>query len=415
MRKRITATIVTIGDELLIGQVIDTNSAYIAREMNAAGILIERRIAIADKGTEINHVLDNEINKVDIIIITGGLGATSDDITKQSLAKYFKSRFVTNKPALQNIYHLFHDVFHKEPSQKILETARVPESCEVVINKRGLAPGMIFEKGRTYIVSIPGVPYEMEGLIKDIVPLLKSHFQLPKIIHQTLITNGISESELSKTLTLFEKNLPKDTKLAYLPGPAGLRLRLSTVAYNKDEEAAAHKQFISLKKLSGNFVTQTDDIPPEVVIGKILRRKNKTIATAESCTGGYIASLITSVPGASDYYPGSIISYSNQIKELLLGVKQSTLKKYGAVSEQVVKEMASGLIKKMKTDYGIAVSGIMGPGGGTPDKPVGTVWMAVASAHKILTKKIFLRFDRHKNIEGTAKQVLYMAARFIEE
>lgn len=415
MRKRITASIITVGDELLIGQVVDTNSAFIAKQMNKTGILIERRIAVADKGTEISKALEREIGMVNLILITGGLGATSDDITKTTLARYFKSKLVVDKPTLRNIYHLFQTRYHREPSKEILKTARVPEGCEVVINKRGLASGMIFKKGQTYIVSLPGVPFEMEGLIGDLIPWLKSHFQLPKIIHQNLLTNGISEGDLSKSLTVFEKQLPGSIRLAYLPGPAGLRLRLTSVAFSREDALGAHKQFNVLKKLTKDYLTEADDIPPEIEIGRLLRRYNKSIATAESCTGGYIASLITSVAGASEYYPGSVVSYSNRIKEKMLGVKSSTLKKHGAVSEEVVKEMVTGILKKMKTDYGVAVSGIMGPGGGSKEKPVGTVWMAAGSNTHIVTQKIFLRFDREKNIRGTAAQALHLAIRFIKD
>lgn len=415
MRKRVTATIITVGDELLIGQVIDTNSAFIAREMNKTGILIERRIAVADKSSEIVQAVDGEIGAVNVIFITGGLGATSDDITKTTLAKYFKSKMVVNKPTLQNIHRLFETRYHREPSKEILNTARVPQCCEVVVNKRGLASGMIFEKEKTFIISLPGVPFEMEGLIGDLVPWLKSHFQLPKIIHQNLLTNGVSEGDLSKMLAPFEKNLAKSIRLAYLPGPAGLRLRLTSVAFNREEEKQAHKEYSALKKLTKGYLTEADDIPAEVEIGHLLRRFQKSIATAESCTGGLIASLITSVAGSSDYYPGSVVSYSNRIKEKALGVKRATLKKFGAVSEPVVKEMIQGILKKMGTDYGIAVSGIMGPGGGTTEKPVGTVWMAAGSADKIVTKKILLRFDRAKNTHGTAAQALHLAINFIRE
>lgn len=413
MRKRITATIVTVGDELLIGQVIDTNSAFISREMNNTGIMIERRIAIADNESEIFKALDSEVGRVNIIFVTGGLGATSDDITKRSLARYFDSKLVTDKATLQNIHRLFDNVYHKLPSKKILETAKVPEGCEVIINKRGLASGMIFEKRDTYIVSMPGVPFEMEGLIYDLIPWIKSHFQLPKIIHQYILTNGVSEGELSLALTTFEKDLPDAVRLAYLPGSGGLRLRLTSTAFSKDEEDMAHKKYKALKRVIKDYLTESDDIVPEVLLGQLLKKNRQTIATAESCTGGYIASKITSIAGASEYYPGSIISYSNQIKSSILGVKKSTLKRYGAVSEEVVKEMMTGLLKKMKTSYGIAVSGIMGPGGGSKDKPVGTVWMAVGSNKNIITKKIFLRFDRKKNIRGATEQALHLAVNFI--
>lgn len=414
MRKKITATIITIGDELLIGQVIDTNSAFIAKEMNKTGVIIQRRIAVADKATEIVQALNEEIGKVNLILMTGGLGPTSDDITKQTLARYFKSKMVMNHESLQNIYHLYESIYHKKPAKVNLEQARVPAVCEVLVNRRGSAPCMIFEKDRTYIISMAGVPFEMEGIIMDLVPWLKSHFQLPKVIHQTLVTTGIGESELAAILFNFEKNLPRTTQLAYLPGPGGLRLRITSVVFNKDEETESKKLFTSLKRLAKDFLAKPNDIPPEIELGNLLKQSGQTVSTAESCTGGKIASLITSVAGASIYYPGSIISYANRIKEKELGVKKSTLKKFGAVSEQVVKEMISGLLKRMKTTYGIAVSGIMGPDGGSDEKPVGTVWIAVGNQKKIETRKIRLRFDRQRNIEGTAVQALYMMRNFIE-
>ncbi len=415
MRKRITATIITIGDELLIGQVIDTNSTFIARAMNNAGILIQRRIAVSDMPSEIIRALDSETGNVDVIIMTGGLGPTSDDITRQTLAKYFKSKMVVNQPSLQNIYHLYEQVYHKQPSKVNLQQARVPAKCEVLVNKRGSAPCMIFEKDRSYIISMAGVPFEMEGIVTDLIPWLKLRFQLPKIIHQTLVTTGIGESELAAILSSFEKNIPRTTQLAYLPGPGGLRLRLTSTVFSKEEENETKKSFSTLKRLVKVYLAKPNDIPPEMEISTLLKPAKQSISTAESCTGGAIASMITSVPGSSAYYPGSIISYSNKVKEKELGVKSSTLKKHGAVSEQVVIEMLHGLLKKMKTTYGIAVSGVMGPGGGSEEKPVGTVWIAVGNSTEIRTRKLHLRFDRQRNIEGTAVHALTFARNFIDE
>lgn len=415
MRKKITATIITIGDELLIGQVIDTNSAYIAQQLNKTGIVVVKRLAVADKAADIIKAIDEEIGKVDIVLTTGGLGPTSDDITRETLAKYFKCRLVINEAAMNHLTYLYEKVYQKPISQVNLKQAKVPACCEVIVNKRGSAPAMIFQKKGTYLVSMAGVPFEMEGIMEDVIPFLKLHFQLPKVLHQTLITTGIGESDLAAQLSGFEKTLPKNTQLAYLPGPAGLRLRLSSTVFNKSQETEVKKQFSTLKKLTKQYLAVSEDIAPEVLLGRLLKRKKQTVSTAESCTGGYIASRITSIPGSSDYYPGSIVSYSNQVKEKELGVKRSTLKKHGAVSEEVVREMLAGLLRKMKTNFGIAVSGIMGPGGGSADKPVGTVWIAVGTVKKNATKKLVFRFDRKRNIEGTTAQALYLLKNFIEE
>lgn len=414
MRRNITATIITIGDELLIGQVIDTNSAFISREMNEAGILIERRISVADRERDIVRALENEAGKVNLVLITGGLGGTSDDLTKGALSKFFGSHLKMNDRALKNIQDRFRNIYHRTPSGESLNQAKIPESAIIIQNKRGLAPGMIFEKDKTYFVSMPGVPYEMEGIVIDLIKWLKPHFKLPRIIHQHIITVGIGEVDLSHLLLDFEKNLLKESRLAYLPGPGGLRLRLTSVVSGKEQEAKVDKQYKLLKKLTKDYIVMRNDTPAEVELGRLLKKHKQNIATAESCTGGRIASLITSVPGASAYYPGSVISYSNSIKESVLGVRKSTLKKVGAVSEEVVIEMVKGLLKKMKSDIGIAVSGIMGPEGGSAEKPVGTVWIAVGNSSLVKTQKIHLRFDRHRNIEGTAQRALYMAIQFLE-
>lgn len=415
MRKRITATIITIGDELLIGQVVDTNSAYMSRELNKAGIIVERRIAVGDKASEIIRVLDDETERVDLILITGGLGPTSDDITKQTLAKYFNTQLVMDAPTLKNIKLLYKNVYKKEPTAVNLKQALVPEGCEVLVNKRGTAPCMIFQKKKSHIISMAGVPFEMEGVMADLIPWLKLHFQLPKVLHQTVVTTGIGESDLAAVLKSFEKKLPSFVNLAYLPGPAGLRLRLTSTVFDRDTEAEVRKQFNTLKKQVRPYLAMADDMAPEVVLGKLLKKLKSSVSTAESCTGGRIAGMITSVSGSSEYYPGSIISYSNAVKEKQLGVKAATLKQHGAVSEQVVQEMLRGVIKKMHTDYGIAVSGIMGPGGGSAQKPVGTVWIAIGTLKKITTKKVRFRFDRKRNIEATAAHALYMLKNFIEE
>lgn len=414
IRNKVTASIITIGDELLIGQVIDTNSAFIARELNKAGIVVLKRIAIADNETAIAKALDSEIGNAGIIIMTGGLGPTSDDITKPALCKYFDDTLVIHQPTLKKIKSLYKNVYKKNITAVNIAQANVPSSCEVIINKRGSAPCMIFEKKKTFIISMAGVPFEMEGIMQDLIPWLKQRVQTPRVIHHTLVTTGIGESDLASRIKDFEAQLPGGIELAYLPGLGSLRLRLSTTAFDKEQEAAIKKQFNQLRKEVAPFLLSSDDLTPEIKLSRLLKLKGASVSTAESCTGGKIASLITSISGASDYYPGSIISYSNTVKEKLLGVKKTTLKKFGAVSEETAREMHAGLLKQMKTHYGIAVTGIMGPGGGSIAKPVGTVWICVGDRKTQKTRMLHLRFDRKRNIEGTANIAIFELIRYIE-
>jgi nicotinamide-nucleotide amidase len=415
--KKVNASIITIGDELLIGQVIDTNSAWIARELNTAGVTVKRRVAVGDSSEEIIKALDEEGNVSDVILLTGGLGPTSDDITKTVLCNYFGGRLIVNDEALAHVKYLFQKIYKKPVSDVNLAQAEVPDVCEVIQNKRGSAPGMIFRKGEKIFISMPGVPYEMKGMMQDkVIPLLKQKFELPAIVHRTLLTAGIGESAIAEIIKDFEASLPGSIKLAYLPAYGMVRLRLSTTGSDKKStEKNIDTYFTSLKSLTSKFiVTDVDESIPEVV-GKLLLSKNKTVSTAESCTGGYIAHLITAVPGSSQYYEGSIVSYSYEVKETLLDVNKNTLTTYGAVSEETVIEMLKGLLQKLNTDYGVAVSGIMGPGGGTDDKPVGTVWMAVGNSQNHRTQKLSLRFTRERNIESTGMMALNFLRKFILE
>jgi nicotinamide-nucleotide amidase len=413
--KNVNASIITIGDELLIGQVIDTNSSWIAQQLNNAGVSVKRRVAVGDSAEEIIKALDEEGNASDIILMTGGLGPTSDDITKNVLCDYFGGKMVVNEGALENVKYLFEKVFKRPVSEVNLKQAEVPDVCEVIQNRRGSAPGMIFYKDNKIYVSMPGVPYEMQGIIEEsVIPLIKEKFELPAIIHRTILTAGIGESALAEIIQDFEKSLPKEIKLAYLPSYGMVRLRLSTIVSDQEKQGKnIDVYFEQLKILTKDYlVTDVDDALP-VVIGKLLKSKNKTVSTAESCTGGYIAHLITTIPGSSKYYNGSIISYSNNIKETLLGVKENTLNTYGAVSEETAIEMLKGLLSKLNTDYGVAVSGIMGPDGGTVGKPVGTVWMAIGNKENYQTQRISLRFKRERNIEVTAMMALNFLRKFI--
>jgi nicotinamide-nucleotide amidase len=409
------ATIITIGDELLIGQVIDTNSAWMAQELNKAGIKVFRRVAVGDVWDEIWNTLDEESAKSQIILITGGLGPTADDITKPLLCKYFDAKMIVDEGALQNVKDIFEKILKRPMIERNLKQAEVPDKCKVILNKRGTAPGMWFEKDGKIFVSMPGVPHEMKGMMEDdVIPALTKHFKFPYIAHRTLLTAAVGESFLADLIQDFEMALPAHIKLAYLPNYGMVRLRLTTSGFDKNAiEKEVEQLFNTLQQLVKKFLVTNQDETLQDVVAKLLRSKNKTVSTAESCTGGYIASLLTAKAGASDYYSGSVVSYSYQAKEDLLQVDAKVLSTLGAVSEEVVIQMANGALKNIKTDYSIAVSGIMGPGGGTDEKPVGTVWVAVGDNEKVITQKYNFRFDRQRNIELTATNALNLLRQFI--
>ncbi len=416
----VNASIVTIGDELLIGQVVDTNSAYMAKQLNSAGIFVKRRIAVGDNEADITKALDEESVHAQVILITGGLGPTSDDITKPLLCKYFNGKLIVDHQALENVKYLFEKVFKRPVTAVNLKQAEVPDVCTVIQNKKGTAPGMWFEKNYKIFVSMPGVPNEMQGMMIEVIEKLKSRFDLPVIIHKTLLTAGIGESMLAEHIKTFEAALPSNIKLAYLPNYGMVRLRLTSSGYDKNAiENEIENHFQSLQTLVKEYLVTDEDEPMEKVVGKLLTQKNKTLSTAESCTGGYIAHLITSHPGSSDYFKGSVISYDNEVKENVLHVSNETLKTFGAVSEETVKEMLRGCLAILQSHYVIAVSGIMGPGGGSTEKPVGTIWIAVGSfdklrmTTKIETQQLNLRFDRIRNIQITAMMALNLLRKFI--
>ena len=413
----INTSIITIGDELLIGQVIDTNSAWMAQQLNKSGIRINRRVAVGDVAGEIWNALDEEMLHADIILITGGLGPTADDITKPLLCEYFGGKLIVDEAALENVKYLFEKIFKRAITERNLKQAEVPDVCTVIQNKRGSAPGMWFEKDGKIFVSMPGVPHEMKGMMEtDVIPALTKRFQLPHIAHRTLMTFGIGESMIADMIKDFEEALPGNIKLAYLPNYGMVRLRLTSSGENKMEiEKEVDEKFIQLQKLVAAYIVTNEDEKMEAVLGKLLSQKKKTMCTAESCTGGFIAHLITSIPGSSVFYDGSIISYSYKAKEDLLQVNEKTLLEKGAVSEEVVIEMAKGALQNIGSDYAIAVSGIMGPDGGMPDKPVGTVWMATGNRNKIITQKLHFRFERQLNIQLTAVNALNLLRRFILE
>jgi nicotinamide-nucleotide amidase len=414
LMENIYASIITIGDELLIGQVSDTNSAWIAQQLNKIGIALNNRISVGDDAPEIRKALDFGSKNSQVVLITGGLGPTNDDITKNVLCEYFQGKMIVNQASLENVKRLFEKVYKKPVSEVNLKQAEVPDVCEVIQNQRGSAPGMVFKKDDSIFISMPGVPYEMQGIMEDVIPMLQKKFHVPAIIHKTILTSGIGESALAEKIKDFEDKLPKEIRLAYLPNYGMVRLRLSTSGFDKSKtENAIKNQFTALKELVKEFMVADEDLTMQQVVGKLLLENNNTISTAESCTGGAIASLITSVAGSSAYFKGSVVSYSNEIKQELLGVKKETLYAYGAVSEQTAREMLSGILKKMKTDFGIAVTGIMGPGGGSEEKPVGTVYVAVGNKEDQAVQKFKQRFTREKNIEVTSVMALNLMRKFL--
>ncbi len=417
--KKVFASIITIGDELLIGQVIDTNSAWIAQELNKIGVPVKHRIAVGDDWDDIWYALDEESKRADIILITGGLGPTSDDITKPLLCKYFGGKLVVDEPTLEHVTYLLQFVL-KRPmpmTERNKKQAEVPDVCTVLKNERGTAPGMLFEKNGKIFVSLPGVPHEMKWLMENhVLSIITQKFSTGFIEHRTLLTAGIGESYLADRIKNFEEALPKDIKLAYLPNYGMVRLRLTS--FGTDKKILTDKidhQFSLLKEEVKDVMVIDEDLPLEAVVGKLLKEKGQTVSTAESCTGGYIAHLLTSIPGSSAYFTGSVVSYNNSVKENILNVKESTLQSAGAVSAETVQQMAVGILKVMHTDYAIAVSGIMGPDGGTEDKPVGTVWIAVAHSSLTITKKFNFRFDRNRNILSTATNALNLLRQLIVE
>ena len=375
-------------------------------------------MAVGDVWDDIWKALDEENSISDIILITGGLGPTADDITKPLLCEYFGGKMVMSEDVLAHVTYLFEHVF-KRP-MPLLESnrkqAEIPDVCTVLKNDVGTAPAMLFEKNGKIFISMPGVPHEMKFIVEThVLPLLQQKFQLPFIGHRTLLTVGVGESFLAERIKDFEMNLPQNIKLAYLPNHGMVRLRLTAQGEKNITESELNKAFNILKKEVADVMAIDEDISFEILLGRLLKEKNKTVSTAESCTGGYIAHLITSVAGSSDYFKGSVVSYDNSIKQNVLRVTDETLKTVGAVSEETVQQMIIGVLNVMQTNYAVAVSGIMGPSGGSAEKPVGTVWMAVGNAQKIETKKMHFRFDRKRNIELTAINALYLLCEFIKK
>ncbi len=401
------AEIITIGDELLIGQVVDTNSSWMGQKLNEIGIQIKQKTSVSDDEQHIIAALEEAKGRADIILITGGLGPTKDDLTKYTLCKYFKSNLRFDDEVFLEIKKMF-KARGKEVTEPNRKQAEVPEKCTVIHNSKGTAPGMWFEKDGKIFVSMPGVPYEMKAMMeKDVLRILKERFNTSVIIHKNVLTQGVGESFLSETIEEWELKLPSSIKLAYLPAFGQVRLRLTGMGENRDVlTRQIESEVAKLQSIVGEYIYGYDDETLESLVGKLLKERKQTLSIAESCTGGYIAHRITTVPGSSAYFFGSVVAYSYEMKEKFLDVDKEILNTKGAVSEEVVFQMAQNIKRKFQTDYSIACSGIAGPDGGTPDKPVGTVWVAIGTPEKIITKKLQLGSSRERVILETSQHAL---------
>jgi nicotinamide-nucleotide amidase len=397
------AEIITIGDELLIGQVVDTNSAWMGEVLNQIGIKINRITSISDNREEIISTLKEASQRAKLILITGGLGPTNDDITKKTLADFFGVSMRFDEKAFEDVVHLF-SIRGREVSAINRMQAEVPENCITLYNKVGTAPGMWFDEKDVVYVSMPGVPYEMKYLMEnEVIPRVKERFKTPYIVHSTILTFGIGESFLAEKIAAFENALPDNIKLAYLPSAGSVRLRLSGSGENEQELNTMVSQLTTtLSDLIPEFIYGYDKDELPKVVGDMLKSKGLTLATAESCSGGFMAHLITSIPGSSAYYMGSSVTYSNESKTQLLNIPPSLIEQHGAVSEPVVLAMVESVKKLFNVDCAIATTGVAGPGGGTPEKPVGTVWVGVSTPFETKTYLLKLGDNRLRTIEVAA-------------
>ena len=402
------ATIVTIGDEILIGQIVDTNSGYIAKALDKIGVQTTEMLSISDDKQHILNTFSSLQNKVDLVIITGGLGPTKDDITKNTFCEYFEDTFVRNQEVEDHIVALFTKL-NFTPTQVNKDQALLPSKAQVLKNNYGTAAGMWMQKEKTVFVSMPGVPYEMKGIVnEELIPKIVSEFKRPYIIHKTILTYGQGESMVAERIENWENNLPEFIKLAYLPSPGRVRLRLTARGENKEIlEKAIEENVRALTSIIGDIIVGFDeDDTIEVVVGRLLSQQGKTISTAESCTGGKIAQMLTSVAGSSHYFRGSVVSYATDTKVSILGVSQSTIDKHTVVSSEVAKEMAIGIKKLMQTDYAIATTGNAGPRKGEANSELGTVFIALATPNEIIINEFNFGQPREKVIDRTANKAL---------
>jgi nicotinamide-nucleotide amidase len=414
------AEILTIGDEILIGQIVNTNSVWIAQQLNLLGINVTHMASVSDEQQAIVNAFDAALTRADVVFITGGLGPTKDDITKKVMARYFNAELVLDEDVLKDVSSFFIKR-GREVGELNSRQALVPKGCAVIRNPNGTAPGMWLTKNKTIFISMPGVPYEMKAMMTDsILPKLKSQFQLPFIYHKTVLTQGIGESNLAELIETWEDGLvKKNIKLAYLPQPGMVRLRLSSTGDDEhvlritiddaiDELKKQIDQYIYGYELYGE---ETPGL--EKIVTQLLQQKNETIALAESCTGGYVSSLFTGIAGVSSVFRGSIVPYNNEMKQTLLNIDSSILETEGAVSKACVLAMAQQTLKVFNSDYALSISGIAGPGGGTEQKPVGYVWVAVASKTRQLAMQFQFGDNRQRNIVMTGQTALNLLRKFI--
>ena len=407
--------IITIGDELVIGQVSDTNAAAIARRLNLAGLKVSRITSVPDRKENIIAALENIQPDTSLVIATGGLGPTSDDRTKEGLCAFFDTTLLRNEEVLAHIRALLAKKGFPE-NESNRNQALVPAAAKVLSNEIGTAPGLLFQKGAASFIFLPGVPFEMEWMMENrVMPLLQSIFKLPPVVHKTVLTNGAFEAQLSELLKDFEKELPQKYSLAYLPSPGMIRLRISCYEPDADTFPELDVLLDKMKHIIPDYWIGVDVHSLEEYCGRLLKEYELSLSTAESCTGGYIASLITSVPGSSAWFKGSIVAYANEIKTNVLGVEESLLNKYGAVSAQVVEAMAVNGRRHFETDYCIATSGIAGPDGGNTEKPVGTVWISVASEMGVNSRKFLFGDNRERNIPRSSYAAFNMLRKMIED
>ena len=414
------AELLTIGNEILIGQIVNTNSVWMAQQLNMIGVSIVHMSSVADDRDAILKAFDDASQRADIVLITGGLGPTKDDITKKTFCDYFDTELVINENVLDDITGFF-SKRNKQVSDLNIKQAEVPKGCFVIRNKNGTAPGMWMEKNNTIFVSMPGVPYEMQAiLLDDVIPEIKKRFTLPFIYHKTILTQGIGESDLAELISDWEDGLA-DSKigLAYLPSPGMVRLRLSSKGFDEIElnnliESEVEKVKPLIEKYIYGYEEYGKDQPKiQEILGNLLLEKGLKLGLAESCTGGYISHLITSVAGSSNYYNGCIVPYHNEFKNALLKVDTSVFEKHGAVSKECVSAMVQETLITFKANVAIAVSGIAGPGGGTDEKPVGTTWIAVAYENQIIAKHFVFGHNRQRNIQMTATTAMNMLRKLI--
>ncbi|GAA4441603.1 competence/damage-inducible protein A [Ravibacter arvi] len=415
MSTTVSAEIITIGDEILFGHILDTNTQWIGLELTDIGILPAKKTSVGDRYDEILEAFRRAFDRYDVVIVTGGLGPTKDDITKQVLCDFFETELEIHEEALEHV-----TAFFSKRGREMIESNRLqaalPKKCKYLVNHWGTAPGMWFEKDGKVLVSLPGVPYEMKELMKhSVLPALEAHFSLPVIVHHTIRTIGIGESFLAEKIADWENALPKHVKLAYLPSFSGVKLRLT--GYGSDRVALTEellKYGEGLNMLAGIYIYAQNELEIEEKVGQLLAEKGATLATAESCTGGYIAHRITGIPGSSTYFLGGVVSYANEVKEAVLDVPSEYLKTYGAVSEQVAEAMAEGVRTRLGATFAISTTGIAGPGGGTEEKPVGTIWIACAGPQGTVSRKLQLGTLRDVNIQLTAMHVLNMLRQSLE-